>query len=151
MKKLSAENIDFHMKMRFIGYYMSQDQVMRSETIFPEQAEQLASLLQKTFETIYRNKYIDKDMKAVFKGNTVFILKGEDGRLYGYYPQYNIARLTGVHYVKSDVTPMPENYKRWFYPGNKLLLYRKENDNGANKSTEEHLSPYHTDNEQIDN
>lgn len=65
-------------------------------------------------------------MRAVFKGNTVFILKGENGKLYGYYPKYNIARLTNVHYVKPDVTPMPNHYKRWFYPGQRFHLYKPE-------------------------
>lgn len=59
-------------------------------------------------------------MVQVFIGNTVFILKGEDGRLYGYYPKYDVARLTKVKYAKGIVTPMPTIYKRWFYPGNRF-------------------------------
>ena len=39
-------------KMRIIGYYMSDDQFMRTEAIFPEEAEKLAELLQITFDTI---------------------------------------------------------------------------------------------------
>jgi len=75
-------------------------------------------------------------MKQVFNDNTVFILKGEDGRLYGYYPRYNVARITAVHYVKGKVTPMPNNYKRWFYPGEVLRIYKtiSENDIIINKS-----------------
>ena len=109
-------DIDIKIKMRFIGYYMSDDQFMRTEAVFPEKAEKLAELLQITFDTILENRYVDDEMRAVFNGNTVFILKGENGKLYGYYPKYNIARLTNVHYVKPDVTPMPNRYKRWFYP-----------------------------------
>lgn len=122
MDRLKVEDINLHIKMRFIGYYMSEDQFMRSESIFPEQAEELASLFQKTFETISNNRFIDSSMKQVFEGNTVFILKGEDGRLYGYYPRYNVARITGVQYKKPNVTPMPEQYKRWFYPGDRFLV-----------------------------
>ena len=122
MEKLKAEDINLHIKMRFIGYYMSEEQFMRTESIFPEQAEQLASLFQKTFETIYTNRFVDPTMKQVFEGNTVFILKGEDGRLYGYYPRFNVARITGVQYKKPNVTPMPESYKRWFYPGDRLFV-----------------------------
>lgn len=33
--------------MRFIGYYMSDEQFMRTEEIFPEQAEKLAHLMKK--------------------------------------------------------------------------------------------------------
>jgi len=119
-------DIDINVKMRIIGYYMSEDQFMRTEAVFPEKAEKLAELLQITFDTILENRYVDNDMRAVFKGNTVFILKGENGKLYGYYPKYNIARLTNVHYVKPDVTPMPNSYKRWFYPGQRFRLYKPE-------------------------
>lgn len=123
---VSMNDIDINVKMRLIGYYMSDDQFMRTEAVFPDKAEKLAELLQTTFDTILENRYVDDDMRAVFKGNTVFILKGENGKLYGYYPKYNIARLTNVHYVKPDVTPMPNHYKRWFYPGQRFHLYKPE-------------------------
>ena len=118
------DDISINIKMRFIGYYMSNDQFMRTEAVFPEKAEKLAELLQITFDTILEYRYVDDDMRSVFDGNTVFILKGENGKLYGYYPKYNIARLTNVHFVKPDVTPMPNRYKRWFYPGERFHLYK---------------------------
>lgn len=126
MDKLKEEDINLHIKMKLIGYYRSDDQFMRTEKIFPQKAEELAALLQKSFDTVSHNKYIDDDMKTVFNDNTVFILKGEDGRLYGYYPKYNVARITSVQYVKGKVVPMPNNYKRWFYPGDFLKIYKQE-------------------------
>ena len=120
------DEVGIDVKMRFIGYYQSYDQFMRTEIVFPEKAEELAALLRTTFDTILENRYVDDEMRAVFNGNTVFILKGENGKLYGYYPKYNIARLTNVHYVKPDVTPMPNRYKRWFYPGERFHLYKPE-------------------------
>lgn len=127
-------NVVIDVKMRFIGYYMSDDQFMRTEAVFPEKAEKLAELLRTTFETILENRYVDDEMRAVLDGNTVFILKGENGWLYGYYPKYNVARLTNVRYIKPDVTPMPNKYKRWFYPGERFHLYntqisKEDNDN----------------------
>lgn len=119
-------NIEINVKMRLIGYYMSDDQFMRTEAVFPEKAEKLAELLRTTFDTILENKYVDDEMRSVFNGNTVFVLKGEIGRLYGYYPRYNVARLTNVHYVKPDVTPMPNRYKRWFIPGERFQLYNTQ-------------------------
>ncbi len=119
-------NIEINVKMRLIGYYMSDNQFMRTEAVFPEKAEKLAELLRTTFDTILENKYVDDEMRSVFNGNTVFILKGENGRLYGYYPRYNVARLTNVHYVKPDVTPMPNRYKRWFIPGERFQLYNTQ-------------------------
>ena len=118
--------VDIDVKMRFIGYYMSDDQFMRTEAVLPEKAEQLAALLRTTFDTILENRYVNDEMKAVFKGNTVFILKGENGWLYGYYPKYNVVRLTNVCYVKPDVNPMPNRYKCWFYPGERFHLYRSD-------------------------
>ena len=44
--------VDIDVKMRFIGYYMSDDQFMRTEAVFPEKAEKLAELLRTTFDTI---------------------------------------------------------------------------------------------------
>ena len=127
-------NVVIDVKMRFIGYYMSDDQFMRTEAVFPEKAEKLAELLRTTFETILENRYVDDEMRAVLDGNTVFILKGENGWLYGYYPKYNVARLTNFRYIKPDVTPMPNKYKRWFYPGERFHLYntqisKEDNDN----------------------
>ena len=124
MEKLKKGDITLRIRMKLIGFYRSKEQFMRTEKIFPEEAEELAKLLQKTFASIHNNKFIDDEMKQVFNDNTVFILKGEDGRLYGYYPRYNIARLTGVHYVKPDVNQMPEKYKRWFYPGDHFRIYK---------------------------
>ena len=37
-------DIDINVKMRLIGYYMSEDQFMRTESVFPEKAEKLAEL-----------------------------------------------------------------------------------------------------------
>ena len=120
------KEVDIDVKMRIIGYYMSDDQFMRTEAIFPEKAEKLAELLRTTFDTILENRYVNDEMRAVFNGNTVFILKGENGWLYGYYPKYNVARLTNVHYVKPDVTPMPNMYKRWFNPGEQYHFYNTQ-------------------------
>ena len=81
------DDISINVKMRLIGYYMSNDQFMRTEAVFPEKAEKLAELLQITFDTILENRYVDDDMRTVFDGNTVFILKGENGKLYGLLSQ----------------------------------------------------------------
>ncbi len=128
MSVKSFEEIPINIKMRFIGYYMSEDQFMRTESIFPEKAEELASLLQTTYNSIITNRYIDDNMLSVFKGNTVFILKGENKHLYGFYPRYNVARITKVRYIKPDVTPMPEEYKSWFHPGEHFHIYKPKKD-----------------------
>jgi hypothetical protein len=124
------KDIDIKIKMRFIGYYMSDDQFMRTESVYVDEAEKLVLLLQNTFNSLLQNRFVDVEMRNVLEGNTVFILKGEDKRLYGYYPRYNIARITGVRYNKEAVTPMPLEYKRWFVPGERLKIItpREEDD-----------------------
>jgi hypothetical protein len=52
MEKLKKGEITLHIRMKLIGYYRSEDQFMRTEKIFPEEAEELAKLLQKTFASI---------------------------------------------------------------------------------------------------
>ena len=128
--KIDKQEINITVKMRFIGYYMSDDQFMRTESIFANEAEELALLLQKTFNSLLQNRFVNEEMRNVLEGNTVFILKGEDKRLYGYYPRYNIARITGVYYNKEAVTPMALEYKRWFVPGERLKIItpREEDD-----------------------
>lgn len=116
------KKIDIHVRMRLIGYYMSEEQFMRTESIFPEDAEELSALFKQSFNSLLHNKYVDDDIMTVLNGNTVFILKGENRHLYGYYPRYNIARITSVHYAKDVVTPMPLKYKRWFIPGERIKL-----------------------------
>ena len=107
---------------------MNDDQFMRTESVYVDKAEELACLLQRTFNSLLQNRFVDEEMRNVLEGNTVFILKGEDKRLYGYYPKYNVARITNVRYIKTDVTPMPLTYKRWFVPGEylKLITPREE-------------------------
>ena len=128
MDKGKEQKIDITIKMRFIGYYMSDDQFMRTESVYVEKAEELALLLQKTFNSLLQNRFMDEEMRKVLEGNTVFILKGEDKHLYGYYPKYNVARITNVRYIKTDVTPMPLAYKRWFVPGERLKLITPRED-----------------------
>lgn len=48
------KEIEINIKMRLIGYYMSDDQFMRTEQIFPEKAEELAALLEKPLKPYLR-------------------------------------------------------------------------------------------------
>lgn len=119
--------MDFDMKMRLIGYYNKPNQNMNEEAIWVDDAQKLAQLLGATFSQLVRNDNVDAVFKSVLKGNTVFILKGEDGNLYAYYPYKKMARLTDVRYVKRDVTPVPLKYKTWFVPGQEIVVWRERN------------------------
>lgn len=115
---------DFNIKMRLIGYYNKPNQNMNEETVRVDEAQKLAQLLGATFLQLVRNDDVDAVFKSVLRGNTVFILKGEDGNLYAYYPYRKIARLTDVRYVRRDVTPVPLKYKAWFVPGSEIAVWK---------------------------
>ncbi len=123
LEELLTDKVDINVKMRFIGYYNREGQFMKPEEIFPEEAKELSNLLRKTFDTFLNNKFVDNKMKKVINGNTVFVLKGENDHLYGYYPKKNIVRITNVDYREPFVIPMPDVYKRWFYPGDIFTLF----------------------------
>lgn len=128
-RKYMNKNTDLHnihVNMRLIGYYMSEDQFMRTESILPEEAEQLAALLDVSYQSLLNNRFADDAIRSILKGNTVLILKGENNNLYGYYPRYKIARITKVRYSKDVVVPFPLKYKRWFLPGEKIRLIHTE-------------------------
>lgn len=119
-----SQCLDFNIKMRLIGYYNKPNQNMNEETVRVDEAQKLAQLLGATFLQLVRNDDVDAVFKSVLKGNTVFILKGEDGNLYAYYPYRKMARLTDVRYVKRDVTPVPLKYKAWFVPGQEIAVWK---------------------------
>lgn len=125
LNRLESQYLDFDIKMRLIGYYNKPNQSMNEETVRADEAQKLAQLLGATFSQFVRNDDVDAVFKSVLKGNTIFILKGEDGNLYAYYPYKKMARLTDVRYVKRDVTPVPLKYKAWFVPGQEIVVWRE--------------------------
>ncbi len=66
---------------------------MAPEKVDIEEAEELANLLAKSFRSLQENEDIDDVFRSVLNGNSVFILKSEDSKLYAYYPCKNLARL----------------------------------------------------------
>lgn len=117
--------MEFNFKMRLIGYYNKPNQNMREEQEQVEDALLLAKLLERSFSFLQEDVQDQPLFLSILKGNTVFILKGEDGKLYAYYPYKKIARITKVKYVKADVTPMPFEYKAWFVPGQEISVHKK--------------------------
>lgn len=109
-------------KMRIIGFYNKPNQDMAPERVDIAGAELLALLLNKSFKSLSDNPNVDDVFKSVIRGNSVFILKSESGKLYGYYPLKNMARINNVKYTKPDVTPVPLVYKGWFIPGEEVPM-----------------------------
>lgn len=113
----------FDKKLRLIGFYNKPNQSMNDEMEDVESAMHLASLLKDSFKTLFNNHKVDALFRSILMGNTVFILKDEENKLYAYYPYKEKARVSGVRYNKKAVTPMPLTYKSWFIPGQPIKLF----------------------------
>ena len=104
-------------RLRLIGYYNRPDQDLNSEQLFCAEAENLATLLEESFQRLIQNPKTDQSFRAILQSKAVFILKSTDNRLSAYFPYKNIARLSNVKYIKDEITPIPLKYKSWFIPG----------------------------------
>lgn len=76
--------MEFNFKMRLIGYYNKPNQNMREEQELVDDALQLAKLLERSFSFLQEDVQDQPLFLSILKGNTVFILKGEDCKLYAY-------------------------------------------------------------------
>lgn len=122
-----STDFEFNQKLRIIGFYNKVGQKINKERTEPEAADKLAELLQKSFKSLIDNPSVDDVFRSVLKGNSVFILKGENNELYAYCPHNNIARISNVKYVKQEVTAAPLIYKGWFIPGQEIPLIQAKN------------------------
>lgn len=128
----SAINIR-DLSLRLLGYYNEEGQEMSEETIYPQEAEELASLLDVTFSdisTINNEDVINQDegfSDALKTG--VFVMRDRESHLYAYWPQKKIARITGVLYNRDAINILPLEYKSWFAPGEALVISQKGSTN----------------------
>ena len=116
-----SRSYTFDKKMRLIGYYNRPNQTMHQESNFVEDAEYLAVLMKKSFDSLRKKEEIDPVFKSILNGKTVFILKDEDNNLFAYYPCKDIARISKVVYDRRAVVQMPFEYKSWFTPGDEIV------------------------------
>lgn len=114
--------MNIHTEIRLIGYYSSENTKLNPETERIDEAEELAPLLQKSLLSLENNDRIQESFLSVLKGNTVFIFKTREGELVAYHTTTNRARLSNVNYVKDAVTPAESIYKKWFVPGEKMII-----------------------------
>lgn len=131
--KTAIEEIE----LRLLGYYNDPGQWMDDETEEPERAQQLASLLAQTFDTLD-----DPNDDPAFKNavnNGVFILKDQESRLYAYFHKERKARVNGVLFNRDNLAQLPLVYKYWFKPGEKLNIAPQGTANIQNMSFFDYL------------
>lgn len=115
-EKPEIENIE----LRLLGYYNDPGQSMDDEAEEPERAAQLAELMSQTFDMLD-----DPNDDPLFKNavnNGVFILKDQESRLYAYFHRERKARVNGVYFNRTNLAQLPQVYKYWFKPGEKLNI-----------------------------
>lgn len=122
----SAINIR-DLSLRLLGYYNEEGQEMSEETIYPQEAEELASLLDITFANIDDINQDEGFSDALKSG--VFVMRDRESHLYAYWPQKKIARISNVSYNRDVITILPLEYKSWFTPGEGLVIYQKNSSN----------------------
>lgn len=120
-----SQKFTFENKMRLIGYYNHPNQNIHCENKFIEEAERLAKLLNKSFDSLRDDKSIDPIFKSILNSNAVFILKDEENNLFAYSLSTNIARISDVVYNKNGIIQMPFEYKNWFIPGDDINIKTK--------------------------
>lgn len=124
-------------KLRLLGYYSYNNQVMYPESERIEEAKELASLLDTSIQSLYNNPNTDEELKNVIISDTVFIFKDKHSNLYAYFTRDKIARLTNVQYSKTAITQVELKYKAWFYPGESIELIIEKTE--SNYSVEQNL------------
>ena len=108
------------MQLRLLGYYNLDGQTLKEETEQVSLAQELAELLDKTFQNI-EDVNNDEGFAAALRDG-VFILRDKDFHLYAYWPKNKVARVTGVAYNREVMTILPLAYKYWFVPGEELTI-----------------------------
>ena len=122
----SAINIR-ELSLRLLGYYNEEGQEMAEETIYSQEAAELAFLLDKTFSNIDDINQDEGFNEALKTG--VFVMRDRGSHLYAYWPQKKIARISNVAYNRDVITILPLEYKSWFIPGEELVIYQKDTSN----------------------
>ena len=121
--------MNYNLSMKLLGYYTGDNQFMKPETRFPDEAVVLAELFKKTFDATFTLDVLasieEKQFIEDFSGNTVFILRDYDGDLYAYYPFEGKARLSGVNYSKNTIKFVPRYMGAWFTLGSKIEFLDK--------------------------
>lgn len=108
-------NFDFS-KLKLIGYYKSAFPKLDPESIYIDQACELAKLLGDSFSASECISSLDTSFYNDIICS-VLIFKNYQGHLFAYYPATGTARITDVRFSKEAITYVPEEYRMYFAPG----------------------------------
>lgn len=114
--------MDSKIELRLIGYYSSNSIKLNPETERIEEAQELSPLIQQSLASLNDNDLVDESFIKVLRGNTVFIFKTRENELIAYHTTSRQIRFSNVRYEKRVVTPVLSNYKKWFVPGEKIMV-----------------------------
>ncbi len=113
---INEENED-DVELRLLGFYQLPNQNMHPESEYVEEATKLAEGLNNSFRLIdsLNGRYASL-FKDIFN-TSVFIFKDRDLKLYAYFPQKRIARISNVVYNRKFITKVNSSYLHWFKVG----------------------------------
>lgn len=110
-----SNNFDFS-RLKLIGYYQSASQKLNPESIYIDQACELARLLGDSFSASECLSSLDSSFYSDII-NSVLIFKNYHGHLFAYLPTTGTARISDVEFNKDAITNVPTEYKMYFSPG----------------------------------
>ena len=108
-------NFDFS-KLKLIGYYKSASPKLNPESIYREQACELARLLDDSLSASECISSLDSSFYSDII-HSVLIFKNYHGHLFAYLPTTGTAWISDVPFSKDAITYVPAEYKMYFTPG----------------------------------
>lgn len=108
-------NFDFS-KLKLIGYYKSASPKLNPESIYREQACELARLLDDSLSASECISSLDSSFYSDII-HSVLIFKNYHGHLFAYLPTTGTARISNVQFSKDAITYVPAEHKMYFAPG----------------------------------
>ena len=114
-----SNNFDFN-KLKLIGYYKSSSPKLNPESIYIDQACELARLLGNSFSASECISSLDSSFYNDII-HSVLIFKNYHGHLFAYLPTTGAARISDVQFSKDTITYVPAEYKMYFAPGDPFV------------------------------
>jgi len=108
-------NIDSS-KLKLIGYYKSDSPKLNAESIYIDEACELAKLLGDSFYASECICSLDEEFYSELL-HSIMIFKNYHGHLFAYLPTIGIAIISEVQFNRESIILVPAEYKMYFTPG----------------------------------
>lgn len=124
-------NLEFS-RVKLLGYYETPINCSRPEREFPEEAEILFDLLNKSFNSAECIKSVDSEMRDRLLSSEV-ILKNTNGRLISFSAIDKIVKISDVIYNSKLIKRLEREYQCFFTPGEPFAPYSPKSEHTETK------------------